>query len=261
MNRIHKLWFCPALLFGFLVTASARGDTITAELSGSGFNDTINPGAYVTINLGDGQAPWLNYKPGVVHWTAVGTPPAGIPVDFTTFCIELTQDITWGQQYTYTLTPLANAPTPGSSQTGGANGMGTGKATAISQLWAAFYPTIGTNGNLAAAFQLDVWEIEYNGVPTNPTTSNYFAGGNFQASGNDAVITQANTWLNYLAANPNLPQAEGLVALTSSGAQDQLTQLVPVPSSATLAGIGFLLLLGYRRMCQPAWSVSRILGA
>jgi hypothetical protein len=224
----------------------AQAGTITAQLNGTGLDGIINPGADVTINVGNGSTPNVAYHPGVVNWTLISN-NSSLPFasHFTTFCIELTQDISPGNPYTYTLTDLANAPKPGTSQTGNGNGMGATKATEISELWAKYYSSIGTSGTNAAAFQLAIWKIEYdwNNLPAQGT--DFFTSGNFQASGNAPVTQLATTWLTYLEQHPNLPQAVGLVALTSPGSQDQVTQVLPAPPGLCLAGAGALCLGGF----------------
>lgn len=74
--------------------------------------------------------------------------------------------------------------------------MGDIKAREIAQLWGAFFGTLGTSNDMAAAFQLAIWKIEYDWGSAN---LNNFAAGNFRAaaySGNTTPITQATTWLN-----------------------------------------------------------------
>ena len=224
----------------------ARAGTITALLNGTGLDGIINPGADVTINRGDGSTPSVAYHPGVVNWTmAPNGNQSGLPFarNFTTFCIELTQDISPGNSYTYTLSDLASAPKPGSGQTGNGNGMGATKADKIAELWGAFDGPIGTDGTKAAAFQLAIWKIEYDWGDSN---FDNFSGGNFRASNNSAAVNQATTWLDAIYNNNNLARAQGLWALTNSTAQDQITQVAPVaaPPSIYLAGAGALCLAG-----------------
>lgn len=242
MKHLRRLLFLSAVVVVLLATAPGRAGYVTAELNGTNIDNIINPGVNVTINLGDGSAPSINYKPGVVNWTLVATDSA-IPHNFTTFCLELTQDISPGNQYTYSLTALEDAPKPGSGPTGGNNGMGLTKANEIRDLWGAFHSSIGTDGVKAAAFQLDIWKIEYDWGDASATD---FGSGNFQANGNAAATSQATTWLMALSnAQNNFTMANDLIAMTNPNAQDQLTELVPVPPTFALAGAGLLSLLGY----------------
>jgi hypothetical protein len=238
----------------------ARAGTITALLNGTGLDGIINPGADVTINLGDGSTPNIDYHPGVVNWKLLSNNSA-LPFanNFTTFCIELTQDIAPNTPVTYTLTDLASAPKPGSSKSGGTNGMGATKATEISELWGQYYNSIGTNDVNAAAFQLAIWKIENDWGDSSMSGSNFFTSGNFRATDpqdNNQVTKLATQWLAYLEAHPGLPPAQGLWALTSPSYQDQVTQVppppgppppspVPAPPGLCLAGAGALCLAGY----------------
>ncbi len=252
-------------------SSAVRADYITGTLDGGNIDGgVLNPGAAVRINDGNGAA--LNdpnhsfdYYPGVVNWT-VGKAPAGEPnaswvgavgSAFTTFCIELTQDINPGSTYTYTLKNLADAPTPGSTNNGNGSGMGTTKATEIEDLWSLDYgyianPPAGSNANqAAAAFQLAIWKIEYDWGGSN---YNNFSQGNFLAAGEstdgDKAVTLAESWLYTLKNNvqPNFAPTADLIALTSSSYQDQV-MATPVPPTLYLAAIGAttLALYGYRR--------------
>jgi hypothetical protein len=245
MTHLRRLLFLPALVGVLVATAPGRGAYVTAQLNGTNIDNIINPGANVTINLGDGLNPSVQYKPGEVNWTVVSTDSA-IPHNFITFCLELNQDIGPGQQYSYDLVNVENAPKPGSSTTGNGNGMGLTKANEIRQLWGTYYNSIGNDGVKAAAFQLDIWKIEND---WGLSSYDQFGAGNFRATGTDqngtAAVNQAVVWLDALH-NPNnhFVMATDLVAMTNSGAQDQVTELVPAPPTFALAGTGLLSLLG-----------------
>jgi hypothetical protein len=226
----------------FVVAGQGRADFVTATLNGTGLDDILNPGAYVTINLGDGSAPSMNYKPGVVNWTGVSTNAPAFRGKFTTFCLELTQDISPGNAYTYSLIALDNAPKPGSPATGGSGGMGAIKANEIRQLWTGFHGTIGSDGTKAAAFQLCIWKIE-DDWGTSAATD--FTKGNFRASNNASATDQASAWLMNLTHTQYAPD-QSLMALTSGQFQDQLVALpAPAPPGIWLGGISLLCLWGY----------------
>ena len=257
-----------ALLVVLVAVAPAGADfntTVTATLDGS---NTLSPSEAVEINLGGGNTPGtspsLNYTPGAVNWTQGGNPNQQntlLPTDFTTFCIELTQDISPGSTYTYNLTALQDAPNPGTANTGGKGGMGAAKATEIAYLWGTFHSSIGTSGDKAddnaAAFQLAIWKIEYDwGDSSLDASTVFFTSGNFQASslnGDADPINTAISWLQQLENGKNLTFDNNLVALTSSSYQDQVTEVatnpfantVPVPSTLYLIGAGGLCLFGY----------------
>src|SRR6478609_1502933 len=84
-----------------LLAAQPAGATplITAYLDsslGSNLDNVVYPGAWVNINTGNGSAPDPNnaYYPGVVHWKLYSnTTSYYLPTNFTTFCIDLPQDV------------------------------------------------------------------------------------------------------------------------------------------------------------------------
>jgi hypothetical protein len=259
MRILKSCWLISPCFAVLLAAAPARAGFVTATLANS-YNSALNPSDAVTINMGDGSPANISYNPGKVNWTLNTESGILLPANFITFCLELTQDINPGGQYTYNVTPVASAPTPGSSQTGGINGMGATKANEIALLWGAFYGQIGTDGTKAAAFQLAIWKIEYDWGDSNQAN---FGKGNFQAQNNSSTIGDpvglATTWLNDLS-NPNnhYTAAQNLEALTSTSAQDQIVQALPVPPSAYLAGIGTLCLLGYGYLRRKPLLLSRI---
>ncbi len=230
-----------------------RADYITAQLDSGSIEQVIHPGDAVTINTGNGSSPSISYYPGEMNWTAKGSGnPAWLTDKFTTFCIELTQDVSPGNTYEYQLVQLQDAPNPGTSQNGNGSGMGNGKADKIRQLWYADYNSIGSDGVKAAAFQLAIWKIEYDWT-NSPIPSSLFSSGNFQASESDSpsggtdAITQATTWLTSIWSDSSALKQTGLLAMSSSNAQDQIIQdaVLPVPPSLHLAGIGCILACAY----------------
>ena len=235
-----------ALLCG---ATSTRADYITGELNDVGnkgiYGGILNPGASVMINDGAPNSNFFNYYPGVVNWTVESpTDPLKLNADwvsqlgstFTTFCIEVPQEINPGKIYTFELTALALAPDPGttpSQEIPGTPGMGATKANAIEELWAQDYAYIANPTNSytadinAAAFQLAIWKIEYDWGTAN---FDNFSAGNFRAENNDSAITLAMTWLDYLHSNPGSVTPANLVALSDPNLQDQVMELPPLLS-------------------------------
>jgi hypothetical protein len=230
-------------VLGFLYFAvvPCRADFVNAMLN------SVTDASTVTINLGDGKtSSYFSYAfAGYVNWTQQGTsinPMLG--KTFSTFCIELTQDVNFGGVYNFTVTSLENAPKPGSDQSGGSSGMGTAKADAIRGLWAGYYNSIGTNATNAAAFQLAIWKIEYD---WGSASYDNFAAGNFLAKDNTAVTTLAKTLVDRVKSGTYSTKATNLVALSGSSFQDQITQTLPAPPAWCMALCGGVILLAARR--------------
>jgi len=108
---------------------------------------------------------------------------------------------------------------------------------AIAELWGR-YRGLVTNDVNAAAFQVALWELAYDGGNRN------LALGAFRLhnSGSDSVYETAKDWIDSL--NGTGPQASGLVVLVNSrqygdyrynNRQDLLTQTTSVPEPGTLA--------------------------
>jgi hypothetical protein len=252
MRRFGHPWIFCAAVGVFCCAPPARAELVTAELNGNSLGQIISPGSDVTMNLGDGKAPSVAYHAGVVNWINDTSGASSLAQNFTTFCIELTQDISPGNQYAYSLVAVQDAPSPGSKQTGGSGGMGSYKADQIAALWGGYYNSLMSgNANVnAAAFQLAIWKIEYDWTSTSQSTS--FTSGNFRASDTNGAVSLATTWLTSLKNNnAGFVRAQGLIALDSATSQDQITQLAtaPAPPTALLAAVGGLVLAfgAYRR--------------
>ena len=144
-----------------------------------------------------------------------------------TFCIEGTQYI--NNPTNFTLTTAANDPN-----------LGTEKAAFLTELWGRNQTTLnaGPSATFAAAFQLAVWEIVYDGPTAHPSTpatdDSYFSGGTFNSffnTGNfriysgqssDSAVTTAISLLNSLTGTYTTSSFV-LGALTNSSYQDQIT--------------------------------------
>lgn len=212
------------------VAASASlslAGTVIATFNG------VNPGQGVgalETSLGS-----IGTTAGVFNWTRTGGTHVGAPTgNFTSFCIELNQNISTGNSYTYNVINLADAPNPG-LPVPGVNGMGAAKASDIKKLWAAYRSSV-VGATTAAAFQVAVWEIVYE---TTSTYSVSNGSGNFYLTNAAGVVAQANTWLSSLGS---LTAEANLAALSNDDYQDQVVA-VPLPP-AVLAGMGLMTVMG-----------------
>jgi hypothetical protein len=181
--------------------------------------------------------------------------PAGYATsqtDMLTFCLQLTESFGFGTPYSpvAVVTDLANSPD-------GPSGFSLGAvATAmIKWMWALHYDDIFAQGtsalrNLyAGAFQLAIWELEYD-QPTTPSTT-YFTSGDLTATGNQTIgsvslFGLSKDWISeaitkYNTVGDTAPVS--LAVLSKSNFQDQIVQYIPpvipdvdpVPEPASVA--------------------------
>jgi len=155
--------------------------------------------------------------------------------NFTTFCIELTQDVWTGAVFTYDINALEDVPPPGVSLASIVNG-GMSKADYLRKLWALHEGQV-VDGLTGAAFQTAVWDIVYDADFS-------LSVGNFRATG--SATTLAQSWLTDVKNSQVAYTAPNLVALTNPEGQDQIAVATPLPSAA-LGGVVVLGAMGLAR--------------
>jgi len=230
---------------------AATAETVTATLSSvKGESGTIN----VITNAGTNNE---GAGIGALIWTnATWAPDAG-PSTFWTFCIQATAGHNVGfVPYTFTLQTLQNTDDLGVNTSGAHNtGTAADKADAIARMFqyvndnndesvaalanASSMPLSATE---AAALQLAVWEIVYDGKTGSASGTAAFTGGNFSVTGvSSLALTKAALYL----ANDNYTPA--LIATGFVGLQDQVggdpalvpgIAPLPAPALATMALLG-----------------------
>ena len=221
-----------ALVAGLAVASAARADSVTLSLPGD-INTAVDPGVKGGLNLNvQGNAINGAYV-GTINWTVAGsTSPMYTAGQATsTYCIQALQDVYTGGTYTFDIVNLNSPGLPSGGPDAGV--LDTTAASQIQGLANAYFPDAGlafggfTANETAAAFQLAIWEIEYDGGQGGEAfpqvaNYNYFAQGNLMATGATSegtdAITLANSWLNNFSA----AQGVNSFALVSDGAQDQL---------------------------------------
>lgn len=220
-----------AILASVTMASAANADSVTLALPGS-ITNAVNPGVEGGLNLNVQGTQMNGAYVGQINWAvSASTSPLFTPGhSASTYCIQAMQDVYTGSSYTYNIVGLDSTGLPlGGSDAGVLDSVAAHQIQGFSD---TYFPVAGTaNGGFtanetAAAFQLAIWEIEYDGGQGGEAfpqggSYNYFAQGNFKAAGNTegtAAITLANGWLN------NFTTANGVnsFALISSSAQDQL---------------------------------------
>jgi hypothetical protein len=240
-----KALCCVLSIAAFLVTTTSQAGTlVTSQLTSVGNNNEVR----LNINHGDSTNNFFAYGyAGYMNWTqAPANNNPALNNTFTSFCIELTQNISIGGTYQYEITALESAPTPGSPQTGQPNGMGQLKPDAIRKLWAGAYSSTMTDTQ-AAAFQLAIWRLEYDFTNTKTIAEmTNFSAGNFRANGANSdgtvAVSLAQSLITKVMDGTFTQMEMNLIALSSDTRQDQIT-VVPEPTTMSMTAVGGLTLL------------------
>ena len=175
----------------------------------------------------------------------------GVGSHVTTFCTELTQTVSPGYPYEYNFTNVSSMPTTGQP----ASPMGTYRAGLAYELYRNhFFDAVSGDLDNAAAMQLALWEIVYEGnlgvaggianladvdgdndgtLGTDDTRGEFY----ITSGGSDAVVL-ANSWLDALTGIYTDADNTLLIGFGSSSNQDQVT-LIPLPPPAPARRGGF----------------------
>lgn len=226
------------LLAGCVAAGAAGAQTIDVRHLGTGKGTNVRvTHAGGTQNVFAGQ---------LRHLLSNGTgPAAAFNGEWLTFCSELSQVVTSSTR-TYSITAVENLP--------GAAPMGAQKAAAITDLYTTVSPSVhgdSASNDLAAAFQLAIWEVVADFDPAVGAASLSLTGGTFRATrtNGSALSSGVMNAVNALFAavgNAGPNARANLTGLTNGVSQDQI---IPVPTAGTavLAGAGLLLAGGWRR--------------
>ncbi len=267
-----KLWAVGfSALMAAAISSASFGESVTMSLQSApspgltgAISVTAKSGSSTTTIGSEGAFKWSvgsdtgsTFQSDVIH----GTP-------LYTFCIQAFQ--TTGTSYT--VANLGNNAPLGGTDGGAIDALAAQQIQGlVDKYWSSidFAHTNSTNysfssvsytdDEVAAAFQIAVWEIEYDGGTGGESytvggSTNFFSGGNLKAvsSGNgtlqvegQAAINLANGWLNHFTADTTISS----FALESSTKQDQLVGIpnatsggaVPTPLPAALPGAAALI--------------------
>jgi hypothetical protein len=266
--KLQKLGML-GLVCGAMAASVAQASSVTLRLdspASSAVNPGVDGGLKVTFTGGSQSTVYT----GQMNWDVTASSTAGYSVGqgVSTYCIQGLQSVSAGGSYTYTLQSLNSPNTPN-----GGSDQGVLDSTAALQIqgfadtyYASAAHSYGSYNadETAAAFQLAIWEIEYDGGAgkesfTPGGSYNFFTHGLVEATGTDsegiAAVTLANNWLNNFTAASSVSS----LAFVNSSAQDQFIYqpggngggnqtAVPLPA-AFPAGIALLGgLFGARKM-------------
>lgn len=216
-----------------------------ATLAGTTFADTINatftgvtPGQSVGLRLSGHN---MNTTAGQFTFLRNASDPGTLPgfaPTFTGFCIDLTEYVQNGHEYTWNTYSLANAPTSA------AGPMGAARAQRLARLFGNQYNNLATASNQAqayAAFQLAVWEI----VTDDGLDLDH---GTLQVtSAPSGTKSLAQSWLDAVSGSGPVMSLIAIdnAATDCNGQQGYV--MVPAPGAAAMLGLGGLAMTRRRR--------------
>jgi hypothetical protein len=223
-------------IFAVVVSTLALSSVASADLvtvAGTG----VGAGRNVNVTHGTTTG---NVFAGQIRLTLSNSTGFDLNGTWTSFCTELNQHIeVGGAAQTYTVLPVHDLPTPSA-------GMGTTRADAIARMYAAAnFAQFGTNNDIAAAFQISVWEVsmDYDGTSGSLNTNSGTFKGN---SLSDAISGHVATFLS-AAANTGGTMSS-IIGIGSTTKQDQILDLsngIPAPGAMALLGLAGI--VGTRR--------------
>lgn len=201
-------------MFVFMLTTGAPAFASAIHFTGEGKS------ALVTI-----QSPGLGVLStfaGELDWTWIGTPPAGQPASFYTYCVDPSHYLLDSQNVTLSTSDFMRV--------GGVTDAG-GKAAWLLNTYA---PTIhqSGSGSDAAALQVAIWEAISDNTPDLLT-------GSFRLIGSPDIATGAQAYLNALFSGPGGYHTSTALWFDTTQGQDQMAP-TPEPASLLLCGSGLV---------------------
>ncbi|HVS70157.1 MAG TPA: hypothetical protein VHQ47_02765 [Phycisphaerae bacterium] len=263
--RLRQFTWAMGVAAAITSPAALHAASVTAVLYNIGDTPAgVSPGTdSLTVNFGQGDN--ANTFAGQINWHSAESPDwtAGLNAQllgqlgpngtFSTYCIEGTQNVYFGNIETWSLgvVPLAGTPYPGL-------GMGDVKAGELTEFWDRYHDMVGTDPIRGTAFQLGVWEIVNDGLTADP-----FSTGTLTASGSvpgDAFsLNLAAEWLSAVGGPTPYTADYTLYALSDGGIQDQIfaVRTTPLPgalpaSAMALGVLGAWGAAGRRRALKAA---------
>ena len=223
------------VLAALAVAASASADSITMSYLGHGNPSTA--GLRYNNRLGwsaRSSASFSNLTIGSQQWSVYGQ-------QRTTFCVQLFEGVTAGNNYTYNILPPAQVPDM-DAPVNAPGPMGQVKATLVNDLYRRYYAGL-SGAQSVGAFQLALWEITHENIDAttaaNAVSQLSLDRGAFQVNKMSNTYQTAASMLASLGQGGFGTMGQNLYGLTNPSAQDQLL-VVPVGAPAVLAGLGLI---------------------
>lgn len=240
-NRTINVLVAAAACMG--ITAMASADVVTMKFTGTG------KGSSVKVTLGSNS---FNTFAGQLKHTitdGIGAVGSTLNGSHVTFCSDLLQN-TSGSNKTYTVTGVENLPNW--------DPMGNDASMAIWNMYnfaGASAIASGASNDLAAAFQIAIWEIVSDFDANVGLASLNVNSGGFKAKktdGSNLGSGIANQLSSLFAAATGVSSqgSLGLYGLRSGEAQDQIITVVPTPGVGVLAGMGLACFARRRRTAK-----------
>jgi hypothetical protein len=226
------MYFAKGIVLCLSVTSISLATTMNLRHNGYGAKDSME----LTLN-GNTVSSYAGVY--MLDKSNASGPEAGLWPDGTrtiaSFCMDLKQHSS-SQSTTYTVLPVESGPVPFGP-------MGTAKADYLRELWGRYFdPSWVGNGpftyqqnQAAEAFEICVWEIIYEDLPSFPTLWDVTTG-KLDVKSSTVDYSLANTWLHNLDGTG--PKAN-LRCLSSESKQDFLAAVsVPEPVTIVLTLLG-----------------------
>jgi hypothetical protein len=241
----HAKYFAGAALAVLGLVGSASADTVQAKFTGidqTVFTVTVkNSSGTYNVTGGGGTFHWDGST--AVAGAGAASNAAGFQGLFDSFCIDIKDDVALGNVYQFNLASLSSAPILGTGINADlTGGMGSDKMNVLEHLFGQHLGNVNST-TAAGAFQLAVWEVVYDALPSNldavPSNVSQYDVTSFNPGdatkgfmvGSSSIASQANNFLHdlNLASGPKL----NLAALSSSTYQDQVVVVAaPLPAAA-----------------------------
>jgi PEP-CTERM motif len=253
--RKHRGLFALFPCLVLLGSLSASADVITVSQLDEALTGVVKVNGTSTgeVYIGSFSTTFTN--------TSLGTTSS----TFDSYCIDIFHEFSPPTSWTATQTTSFNTSGNSDSSNPGVANIGS----TLAYLYDT-YASQATTGTLAAALQIALWTVEYDGVNGNPNTGTVFSIASGQSSALDTAIADAKSYIQALPSNTSGSTADFYLAShptsnpnyyqdligPGSGSHSQPGVATPEPSTMVLAAVGGLFALGTmaRKARRDGWA-------